>query len=462
MRLSECLNSADISTLRAIADHYDLPCSRHSKQALLQEILYQFQSRPFLDEHVAKWQAGKEQAMLRLCLEQRQLFSQEELVGVFQSQGGEAGIQAAMREGWLFPTTRFNGRLLYCIPDELHKALRARVIHHFSSHLATLDNGPLLYQEEGQAMVRDLDVFLQYVRHHEVRLTVDGSMYKRNLCQILELLEVSEEPLQGGWRFGYGRRFHDYPDRFALLYDFAYHANLIAEDSDGLLRLGGGVDNWLNLGALERHKGLLKFYITTYRRPIKRLPQIAQLIAHSAVKWIDSEQMLNTVSDLVQPYYYDDQLQVWRTRILKMLMHLGMIRIGADENGREWFQITQLGQQLLTPDALPVSPDQTRDRQRILIVQPNFEIVVTTEQLLITAQLAMFTELRQAGVVRVYRMTEDSVRKGIQSGKSVSAWLEFLHNYSQNPVPGNVERTLEEWERTLAAEGGSESDSLTS
>jgi hypothetical protein len=462
MRLSECLNAADIATLRAIADHYDLPCSRHSKQSLLQEILFQFRSSPFLDEQMAKWQAGKEHEMLRLCLEQRQLFSHEELVGVFQSHGGEVGIQAAKREGWLFPTTRFGGRLLYCIPDELHKALRAKLIRHFSSHLDTLDDGPLLYQEEGQALVRDLDVFLEYVRHHDVRLTVDGSMYKRNLTQILELLEVSEEPLQGGWRFGYGRRFHDYPDRFALLYDFAYHANLISEDSDGVLRLADGADDWQDLALLERHRGLLKFYIATYRRPIKRLPQVAQLIAHAAVKWVDSEQMLNRVSDLVQPYYYDDQFQVWRTRILKMLMHLGTVRIGTDENRREWFQITQLGQQLLTPDALPVSPDQMREKQRILIVQPNFEIVVTTDQVTITAQLAMFTELRQAGVVRVYRMTEDSVRKGIQAGKSVSAWLEFLHNYAQNPVPGNVERTLEEWERSYTADGSADSDSLTS
>jgi hypothetical protein len=103
-----------------------------------------------------------------------------------------------------------------------------------------------------------------------------------------------------------------------------------------------------------------------------------------------------------------------------------------------------------------------REKQRILIVQPNFEIVVTTDQVTITAQLAMFTELRQAGVVRVYRMTEDSVRKGIQAGKSVSAWLEFLHNYAQNPVPGNVERTLEEWERSYTADGTADSDSLTS
>lgn len=462
MKLSECLNTADIATLRSIAKHYDLSCSPHSKLSLLQEILYSFQSSRFLDNQLSRWQTGREQEMLRLCLEQRQLFSQEELLGIFQNAGGEAGIESAILEGWLYPTTRFGGRLLYCIPEELHAKMKVAIVKRFATNLASSDDGPLLFQEEGQALVRDLDVFLEYVAHHEVRLTMDGSMYKRNLVQVLELLEVPEEPLQGGWRFGYGRRFHDYPDRFALLYDYAYHAGLISEDSNGSLSLCDASASWRELDTIERQRLLLKFYLITYRRPIKRLPQIVQLIAHAAVRWIDNREMLDALSQLVQSYYYDTQEDVWNYRVLRMLMHLGMIRLGTDENERSWFQITKLGQQLLTPDTLPVSPDQTREKQRILIVQPNFEIVVTTEQPMITAQLAMFTELRQAGVVRVYRMTEDSVKKGAASGKSIASWLEFLHNYSQTPVPGNVERTLEEWDKTFPIVNKLDGDTLTS
>jgi Helicase conserved C-terminal domain/Transcription factor Tfb2 len=462
MKLAECLNTADISTLRAIAERYDLHCSRHSKLSLLQEILYTFQSSAFLQEHMETWVHGREYAMLRLSLEQRRTFSQEELVGVLQGQGDDNALDKAVQEGWLFPTTRYGGRLLYCVPEELQSKIRGVMVQRFSKQLETMDDGPLLYQEEGHAMVRDVDVFLEYVRNHDVRLTTDGSIYKRNLTQILELLEVPEEPLQSGWRFGYGRRFHDYPDRFALLYDYAYHANLISEDNDGLLRLADGVAAWAGLDMLDRQRAFVRFYMSTYRRPIKRLPQVAQLIAHAARKWTCSDGMLTALSDLVQPYYYDEQHQVWKTRILKMLMHLGLIRTGSDESGREWFQITQLGQQLLTPDALPVIPDQAKEKQRILIVQPNFEIVVTTDQPMITAELSLFTELRQAGVIRVYRMTEESVQKGVAAGKSLTAWLDFLQTYSQTPVPGNVERTLEEWDRVMRAERAVEDDTLTS
>ncbi|MCL6515543.1 helicase-associated domain-containing protein [Alicyclobacillus sp.] len=447
MNLSECLSTADISTLRKITDHYGLSCSKHSKLSLLQELLYTFRSASFLDPAIARWQAGRDEAMIRLCLETRNRFSAEELRGIFQSCGGESVIQAAMEEGWLFPSTRYHGRLFYYIPEEIHAAMRRHLVARFLQNLATDREGPLLYQDEGFALVRDLDVFLEYVRHHTVPLTTGGSMYKRNLTQVLELLEIREEPLQGGWRFGYGRRFHDYPDRLALLYDYAYSAKLVIEGEDGYLHAAEDLEDWYGLTELERARSLMRFYINLYRRPIARLPQVVHLIGHAAMDWLQCDQTLAALADLVTPYYYDDRAQVWRVRILKMLMHLGLIRIGQDDAGSEWFQITKLGQQLITPDALPATPDQTRERQRILIVQPNFDIVVTGDQPMVTAELAAFTDLRQAGAIRIYRLTEASARRGLASGGRVSAWLAFLNQHAQTPVPGNVERTLLEWGR---------------
>ncbi|GMA48699.1 hypothetical protein GCM10025857_00560 [Alicyclobacillus contaminans] len=247
------------------------------------------------------------------------------------------------------------------------------------------------------------------------------------------------------------------------MYDYSYHTDLVSEDADGFLRLSEGVQAWMTQSAKERQRALVRFYLSLYRRPIQRLPQIALLLAHTAHRWTASEAMFAALSDFVQPYYYDSPEQIWQIRILKMFRHLGLIRIGDDENGQTWFQITELGQQLLTPDALPGSQEQTAERQRILIVQPNFEIVVTADQPTVTANLSLFAELRQAGVLRIYRMTEESIRKGVAAGRSLQQWLTFLHNHSQTPVPGNVERTIEEWDRLWAASPDNpEEDTLTS
>ena len=48
MRLSECLNSSDIDTLRRIAEAYRFDCSKSSKNALMQEIITHFRNRNFI------------------------------------------------------------------------------------------------------------------------------------------------------------------------------------------------------------------------------------------------------------------------------------------------------------------------------------------------------------------------------------------------------------------------------
>lgn len=447
MKLSECLNTADIATLRKIAERYEFTCSKHSKLALIQEILFTFRNRQFLAQLIPKWRQGREQMLLRLCLDNRTLFSLDDLNAAVVGGGcPESTVETAVEEGWLFPTTRFSGRLMYCIPDELHEVLRRSMVEQFTAEIDTSEEGPLTYQEEGYALSRDLDVLLDYAMHHAVRLTTDGSMYKRNLMQVLELFEVTEEPLTGGWRFGYGRRFHDYPDRLALVYDYAHHNRLLDELPEGTLAVEETVEHWKALSLLERQRALVRFYLLTYRRPIPRLPQIVQLIAQVSDQWVRADSMMRALAGLVNDYYYDSREQVWQVRILKMLTHLGLIRRGVDDSEHEWFQITQLGQQLLTPEALPASEEDEASRRRILVVQPNFEIVATADQPFVTAELAVFTELRQSGAIRVYRITQDSVTQGLATGRSVTNWLEFVQNHAQTPIPGNVERTLAQWQ----------------
>ncbi|GGJ07451.1 hypothetical protein GCM10010885_15760 [Alicyclobacillus cellulosilyticus] len=454
MRFADCLNAADITTLQRIAEHYGLSCSRHSKLSLIQEILYTFSSPRFLQEQGTKWLEAWREPLLRLCFEPRGVFAKEEICGMFQRLGEAQAMETATREGWLFANTTQFGRQMYCVPDELKSRIRQLMAAEFAAKLEASATGPAAVQEDGLAMARDLAVFLEYVRHHTVRLTADGSMYKRQQQQVFTLFMVPESALQGGWRFGYGRRFHDYPDRFALMYDFAYQQRLIDEGEDGILTEAEGSRTWLQMSEMERQRALFRFYLTSYRRPIPRLPIIVQLLALTAVSWVESSSALAALGDLVPAYYYDTREQVWSNRILKMLVHLGAFRRGCDEAGREWFQITQLGQQLITPDALANAPDEGQEQERILIIQPNFEIVATADHAQVLEELGRFAERKPGGVLRVYRVTEQSVRRGWHAGHSLRDWLTFLQRYGQTPVPGNVERTLREWERTMREEQG--------
>lgn len=465
MNLAECLSNADIATLRAIADNYDLSCSRHSKLALMQEILYLFRSRKFVADRIIDWKAGHEEVFVRLGLESRQMYSAEELAGMFRrcKDNAAAALEQGERQGWLYPTTRDSGRLQYCVPTEIHKVMQDETIRVFYSNIDQSELGPLTYRESDFALVRDADLFLQYLDRHEVPLTTGGSMYKKHIEKILELFEVPETPLEGGWRFGYGRRFYDYPDRFALIYDYAYANQFIEEGRDGFLRTTDAALRWQGISLSHRQKSMLQFYISSYRRPVPRLPQIVRMMSlASADRWLDSESFLVNCGEMVSEYYYDSREVVWNARILSMLCHLGVIRVGEDENEKSWFQTTKLGQQLLTQGTVAAASDTQPDPRRVLIVQPNFEIFAASAEPVVMSEIAALAELKQGGPLQVYRLSKETVRNGLTAGKTVSAWLQYVQTYSQTPIPGNVERTLIEWESEYQSQINANADSLSS
>ncbi|QQE76793.1 helicase-associated domain-containing protein [Alicyclobacillus sp. SO9] len=391
-----------------------------------------------------KWYVGRELGLLRLCLEQDRVYAREELTAWF---GTEDLIDAAVTEGWLFPTSRVtNNRSGYCIPQEIRAFIYKHVTDSFREKLILDKDGPLIYSDEQHVLAQDLDVFLEYVRNQEVTLTQDGAIYKRHLIRLLQLLQVQEETLNGGWRFGYGRRFHDYPDRFALMYDYAFSNRLIEERDDGLLAVTQLSDEWLEDSAVNRERSMAIFYISLYRRAILKLPVIVKLFALTKDDWVNLDSMLKAVAPFVNEYYYDSVDSVWRERIVKMMMHLGLIRIGEDESGQQWFQTTDLCQQLLTTGQTSVSPE-TRSKQT-LIVQPNFNVIATADEPSVTGELARIADIKETGAVRVYRISESSFIRGLDAERNCRHWLTFLEQHSQTPVPGNIEKTLLDWEKS--------------
>jgi hypothetical protein len=450
LKLSECVGSADINVLRNIAKYHRFSCSLYSKHALIQEILFTFRSPNFLNEQIDKWHLRWPTIYTRLCLSNRLEFSVEEIQAMFRNdRQKDQGLKEAMEQGFIFQTTSEFGRSCYVVPSEFLNTMRVRLITSLKEQVDVSVDGPLTYKDEGFAMCRDLDVFLEYVIHHDVQLTTDGAIYKRHLQQILQLIEIEEMPIQNGWRFGYGRRIHDYPDRFALLYDFSYHAGLIQETEAGMLEILPEVEKWNCQSQEQKQKKLIQFYMSVYRRPIPRLHEIMRATLHLAENWVETNSALDAIRGLVNKFYYDEIEDVWRVRIVKMMMHLGLLKVGTDESEKTWFQIAKLGQQLLTNEMISKPGEEAGGERRILMVQPNFDILVTAEDPMITTEISKFAILKDAGAIRIYRITEKSVQGGLSIGHSLADWLLFVGKFAQGPIPGNVERTLKDWEKTF-------------
>ncbi|MEA3396720.1 MAG: helicase-associated domain-containing protein [Chloroflexota bacterium] len=125
----------------------------------------------------------------------------------------------------------------------------------------------------------------------------------------------------------------------------------------------------------------------------------------------------------------------------------------------QWAGMVDLGYdgQSATPVALRLSPRgvaailrqpfEEPQREGQIILQPDFQVLAMGPVSLLTlATLERFTEREQVQPAAVsYRLNRESVYHALQTGMSVAEMLAFLTESTGQPVPQNVERTLQEW-----------------
>jgi len=115
-------------------------------------------------------------------------------------------------------------------------------------------------------------------------------------------------------------------------------------------------------------------------------------------------------------------------------------------------RISVLGECLLRNTTKPELEAQFPPRKGELIVQPNFDIVVPTQDMdpLLTVPLDQFAVRGSSGQATVYNVSKESFTQAVQEGHDAGAFVEFLlaHNRG-NGLPGNVMTTLEDWRGTM-------------
>lgn len=120
----------------------------------------------------------------------------------------------------------------------------------------------------------------------------------------------------------------------------------------------------------------------------------------------------------------------------------------AEEGGRSLFRVTELGRTLLTRSGLDRLAKKFPPKGAEIIVQPNFDIVVPTQDTdpLLTVPLDQFAERRSTGAASVYTMTKDSFTRAIQDGHDSDRFITFLLTHNRGgALPANVMTTLDDW-----------------
>ncbi len=383
MRLAELLSYADIAQLIHIAETYDCRCNSHSKNDLIQSILHTALRRDAFAPHLDELSPEEWQLLHSLLFDNRDVFSSEELAAraasaanhpsqsILSAGGGggasvgangeaaEAPTASAARSaiarfrrlGWLFGGISQQTRFLYHMPLDVKQRLCETLEQRYRLLLEVRDEPPV-YRDERGLFGDDIVTFLRYVRDYDVPLTTEGALYKRQLQQVLALMSVTETPPSGqGWRFGYGRRFKEYPDRFSLLYDYCYYHRLVEERPDRLALTEAGYET---AGGETRPDPaeVYRFWLRLYKGPVTNLHVLVQWIARLAVDWVTERSLAAVLLPLVRPFYYDTVEDVLERRVLRMMTHLGLVQRGETEQGEAVVRVTPHGRELVTGNRL--------------------------------------------------------------------------------------------------------------
>jgi hypothetical protein len=350
LNLADMLCYADIHQLNKIAQHYRCECSVNSKNELIQAILNAINRNESFNKFISDMTIEDIRFLNSMLFESRALYSLEDLTArASQARfapavgGGDLSremISAFKQKGWIFNGYSHETKYVFQVPDDLRERTCDALQGRFQSNLDRVDEPPA-YRDEQHVIADDIMYLLRYIAQEDVPLTTDGAIYKRVLIQLLDGMTVKEQPLsRGGWRFGYGRRFREYPDRFSFIYDYCYYNELLREQDDQLQLTDKGQKL-----VIANHKEdlgqIFRLWIRLYKGPIRNVLALTHWVQRLSSRWVTASSLIQCLGPMVKPFYYDNAETIVEQRILQMMMHLGLIRIGENVNGKV-VQATQI------------------------------------------------------------------------------------------------------------------------
>ncbi|MBA4496058.1 hypothetical protein ACFO25_16645 [Paenactinomyces guangxiensis] len=354
MRMADWLTYTDIDQLKQLNRYYGCDSNHHSKHDLICSLLRQMGKKSQLKRMMEELPPETKRFLQLIVLDTSMSYTMEELLAkgraALNGANGEPRtlIVEAMKRGWLFSGYSHRTQYLYHMPSDTKEQMIQLLIEPFRDPLRILRETPGFYRDEEKQMLEDLHHFLNFIGREVVRVTNDGSIYKQQQRQLFKSFHIPEEPIcQKGPRFGFGRKYHLYPDRFSLLYDYAFYKGYFIEEEEGYLSLTESGFGKIKHKDIQEAKDLYRFWIRLYRRPIPHLPMIIRLIGLlSYPGWIPAELVYEAVGEWISPYYYETEQSLFQ-RIIQMMLHLGVLRTGIEgeqhyltltESGLKWMQ----------------------------------------------------------------------------------------------------------------------------
>lgn len=358
---------ADIEQLTEIAKRYDCICSSHSKHELIQSILshsyrdditvMQFNKMSEQQKHLLsillfeerkKYSLEELKAKIKYCkfIEQKKVKSKSKKVTKPSLPLEDQIVKQLKDEGWIFRQHGASHFALYEIPEDKSEFFRRHLAIQIKQNLTSIAQVEVVRDEAGY-ILEDLKLLLHFVKQHDITINELLLMNKRTLQQILNSFLVNERiPGKGAWKFGYGKKFGDYPDRFALLYQFTVFKGLITENET--LQLTNKGEEKLQDCNEQDTINMIEYWLTIYKKPIPNLKALSYFLMVALEDWRNVDELQNLLLPYIKAYYFDNEEAILQKRILKMLLHFGVVMLGQDDSQALAVKLTPYGKQWLT------------------------------------------------------------------------------------------------------------------
>ena len=89
------------------------------------------------------------------------------------------------------------------------------------------------------------------------------------------------------------------------------------------------------------------FWLRLYKNPIPNIQSLSVWMDRLCDQWVTMASLVELFSKFVKPFYYDSSESIVEQRIIQMMMHLGLIRIGEDHTYGAVIQVTKLGSKVI-------------------------------------------------------------------------------------------------------------------
>lgn len=315
----------------------------------------------------------------------------------------------------------------------------------------------------GVDLVTNLARFLAYFFENDVRFTVKGEIFKTTERRIVAHLipnpgrELAREKV------------------LAWLYRFSRHQGLIDSTGERTVRVTPEGHAWATKPLHEQLPEMVEFMIkepgfegelyhqTRMRRIFMRLLKRVEagvwydlmyvpfLTRNTYLASLDELEVDEAFADLNESARYtpmeDAQRMAWNLVrwVRQRLFIAGVIDLGYDDTGRPVaMRLTPSGARLLgiSEGDTDVSPKLGN-----ILVMPDFEVVLfpSGDDAELIYDLDRFTSREKQGHSMHFRISEDSVVRGLRQGMRLQRILDVLDECSQTPVPQNVRYSIRDW-----------------